>query len=77
MVVLDKILINVQWDAKYPLAKVDMLPKGVSDHNPIRIEFGGRIERGIIFSDLRSGSSRWKGLRIWLKNIGVSWHGSC
>jgi hypothetical protein len=46
MVVLDRILINVQCDAKYPLAKVDMLPKGVSDHNPLRIEFGGKIEKG-------------------------------
>jgi hypothetical protein len=40
MATLDRILITVHWEAKYPLAKVTILPKGVSDHNPLLIRFG-------------------------------------
>jgi hypothetical protein len=45
MTTLDRILISIDWDAKYPLAKVKMLPNGVSDHNPLVIELGdpGRL----------------------------------
>lgn len=43
MATLDRILVSIEWDSKYPLAKVQMLPKGVSDHNPLLINFGGRI----------------------------------
>jgi hypothetical protein len=38
---LDRILASVEWDSKYPLARVTMLSKEVSDHNPLRIDFGG------------------------------------
>jgi hypothetical protein len=44
MAVLDMILTSIDWDAKFPLAKVTMLPKGVSDHNPLLIDFGGQDE---------------------------------
>jgi hypothetical protein len=37
---LDIVLVSVSWDAKYPLARVRVLPKGVSDHNPLAIKFG-------------------------------------
>jgi hypothetical protein len=40
MSTLDRVLASVQWDAKYPLARVKTLPKGVSDHNPLLITFG-------------------------------------
>jgi hypothetical protein len=40
MAKLDRILVSVNWDAKYPTSQVTMLPKGVSDHNHIRITFG-------------------------------------
>jgi hypothetical protein len=36
----DRILVSTHWDAKYPLAKTSMLPKGVIDHNPLMITFG-------------------------------------
>jgi hypothetical protein len=39
---LDRILVSIEWDNKYPLASVTMLPKEVSDHNPLRISFGGK-----------------------------------
>jgi hypothetical protein len=41
MAALDRILIFVDCDAKYPLARVKMLPKGASDHNPLVVEMGG------------------------------------
>jgi hypothetical protein len=39
---LDKIFASAKWGGKYPLSKVTMLPKGCSDHNPLRIEFGAK-----------------------------------
>jgi hypothetical protein len=40
MAILDRVLISVNWFNKYPMAKVTTLPKGVSDHNPILLNFG-------------------------------------
>jgi hypothetical protein len=33
---------NIEWDAKYPLSNVTILPRGISDHNPLHISFGKR-----------------------------------
>jgi hypothetical protein len=35
-------MIYVEWESNYPFAKVVMLPKGVSDHNPLRVSFGDK-----------------------------------
>jgi hypothetical protein len=43
MAALDRILVSIDWDAKYPLARLIMLPKGVSDHNTLRITFGDKL----------------------------------
>jgi hypothetical protein len=43
MATLDRILASVDWDAKHPLAKVTILPKGVCDHNPLIIKFGDKL----------------------------------
>jgi endonuclease/exonuclease/phosphatase family metal-dependent hydrolase len=40
---LDRVLVSVHWKVKYPLAKVTMLHKGVSDHNPLAISFGDKV----------------------------------
>jgi hypothetical protein len=40
MAKLNRILASVDWDSKYPLAKVNLLPKEVGDHNPVKITFG-------------------------------------
>jgi hypothetical protein len=40
MAKLDRILVSIEWDIKYPLAQVTMLPKGVSNHKPLKITFG-------------------------------------
>jgi hypothetical protein len=40
MDLLDRILVSVDWEAKFPLAQVVMLPRGTSDHNPLKISFG-------------------------------------
>jgi hypothetical protein len=44
MAALDRILVSIDWDAKYPLARLIMLPKGVSDHNALRITFGDKLQ---------------------------------
>jgi hypothetical protein len=43
MATLDRILASVDWDAKHPLSKVLVLPKGVSNHNPLVIKFGEKL----------------------------------
>jgi hypothetical protein len=43
MATLDRILMTVEWKAKYPLAMVNMLAKGVIDHNPLMISFGEKM----------------------------------
>lgn len=40
MTILDRILVSVDWESKFPLAKVKVLPKGCSDHNPLKVDFG-------------------------------------
>jgi hypothetical protein len=40
MATFDRILVSVQWANKYPTAKVTTLAKGVSDHNPLLLDFG-------------------------------------
>jgi hypothetical protein len=40
MAKLDRVLDLVNWDIKYPLFRIDVLPRGVSDHSPIKITFG-------------------------------------
>jgi hypothetical protein len=40
MAKLDRLLASVEWGLKYPLSKLDVLPRSVSDHNPVHITFG-------------------------------------
>jgi hypothetical protein len=42
MAKLDMVLAYVEWDIKLPEAKVTILPKGVSDHNPLIITSGSK-----------------------------------
>jgi endonuclease/exonuclease/phosphatase family metal-dependent hydrolase len=41
MAALDRVFVTTELDTKYPLATVKMLPKGISDHNPMLIDLGG------------------------------------
>jgi hypothetical protein len=43
MAVLDRILLNTKWDSKFSLSKVNILPRGCSDHKPLNICFGEKI----------------------------------
>jgi hypothetical protein len=42
MAILERILTSTDWDGKFPRANVTILPKEVSDHNPLMIKFGIR-----------------------------------
>jgi hypothetical protein len=46
MVILDRVFSNMEWDAKYPMSTVNLLPKSVSDHNPLLIQFGEKRQMG-------------------------------
>jgi hypothetical protein len=37
---LDRVLVSVNWDIKYPMTKIEVFPKGVSDHSHIKVTFG-------------------------------------
>jgi hypothetical protein len=37
---LDRAMVSVDWDNKYPMAKVTMMPEGITDHTPLRVSFG-------------------------------------
>jgi hypothetical protein len=37
MAVLDIVLASVEWESKFPLSSMRLLPKSVSDHNPLRV----------------------------------------
>jgi hypothetical protein len=41
----DRMLATVDWDLKYPIVGLIVLPKGVSDHSHVQIQFGGKPER--------------------------------
>jgi hypothetical protein len=43
MAKLDRVLVSVEWDSRYPMTRMSMLPKQVSDHNPLLISFGARL----------------------------------
>jgi hypothetical protein len=45
MATLDRVLVSTQWEAKYPLARVTNLPRGVSDHNPLLLNFGDKDKK--------------------------------
>jgi hypothetical protein len=40
---LDRVLATTDWECIYPRANVTILPKGVSDHNPLKINLGVTI----------------------------------
>jgi hypothetical protein len=40
---LDRIMSIHDWEGKFPVASVNNLPRGVSDHNTLRIVFGDKL----------------------------------
>jgi hypothetical protein len=40
MAKLERVLASVNWDIKYPMTKMEILVREVSDHNPIKLSFG-------------------------------------
>jgi hypothetical protein len=45
MATLDRVLVSTQWEAKYPLDRVTNLPRGVSDYNPLLLNFGDKDKK--------------------------------
>jgi hypothetical protein len=39
------VLASVEWESKFPLANMMVLPKSISDHNPLRVVFGENIAK--------------------------------
>lgn len=46
---LDRVFINNEWEADYPLTSVHSLVRALSDHNPILLDTGNPDKRGDIF----------------------------
>jgi hypothetical protein len=55
---LGRIFVSTKWDAKYPLAKIVGLAKGISDHTPLLVDSGDR--RAV-------GEKRYRFKKWWLE----------
>jgi hypothetical protein len=55
MAMLDRMLANNEWDSKFSLAKMNILPRGCSDHNPLSICFGEKVRAKDHVFVLRNG----------------------
>ena len=43
---LDRILVSVDWENKFPISTVHALPRAGSDHTPLLLDFGEQAHRG-------------------------------
>jgi endonuclease/exonuclease/phosphatase family metal-dependent hydrolase len=46
MAKLDRIFVSTSWENAFPLVRVIDLPKEISDHNPILVDFGSNFSCG-------------------------------
>jgi hypothetical protein len=43
---LDRIMVTIEWEQKFPLASVQALTHGISDHTPLLLDVGEPSHRG-------------------------------
>jgi hypothetical protein len=55
---LDRIFATIDWEAVVPLVRVTALPKDISDHNPLLIDFG---------YDISFGKKKFRFQKWWLE----------
>jgi hypothetical protein len=52
--VLDRAMANVEWEGKYPLSNLKIMPKGVSDHNSIRVSCRYHVDQIPLHTSFKS-----------------------
>jgi hypothetical protein len=74
MTALGMILISVDWDAKYSLARVKMFCMGVSDHNPLVVEMD---DQGHIADPLFRFEKWWLEIEEFSEVVKKAWGTEC
>jgi hypothetical protein len=64
-------VIYVECESNYPFAKVVMLPKGVNEHNPLRVSFGDKGQDNQPIFRFENGGWKCLILQRWLKRLGT------
>jgi hypothetical protein len=41
---LDRVLVSMEWEQKFPLATVEALSREISDHTPLLLSLGGKVK---------------------------------
>jgi hypothetical protein len=72
---LDRILVAIEWEEKYPRAAVLALSRNISDRTPLLLSTGIRSVQTIPPFKFELGWFFWDGFWIWLKIYGLTRQG--
>jgi hypothetical protein len=72
--VLDRAMIIVEWDSRYPLSSLKILPRKIGDHNPIMLCFGESSSNSEHVFRFEKWLLETEGFESLVKNV---WESAC